>query len=145
MSTRSTLVDKLSQLEGYIERLEDLSETSLEELREDPMVSAATERVLHLALESCLDIGQVIVSHEGEERPDSYREVITILGEIGVLDPDFAEAFAPAAGLRNVLVHRYTEVDLERVHRFLRDELEDLRSFREAVAAYAKDLDDGGD
>lgn len=144
MTTRSTLVDKLGQLAGYVDGLEEMAEFSLEELREDDVASAATERRLHLALECCLDMGQVIIAHEGARRPDDYREVVEILAEIGVLDEGFADDFAPAAGLRNILVHRYAEVDLERVHRYLQEELPDLRRFHEAVAAYARELDEGG-
>jgi uncharacterized protein YutE (UPF0331/DUF86 family) len=36
------------------------------------------------------------------------------MGEIGVLDPDLAHALAPATGLRNVLVHAYLDLDLDR-------------------------------
>lgn len=132
------LTDKLEALEGYVRLLEDYADRDLEQLRDDPTLRGAVERYLHLALETCLDIGEHVIALEGARKPSTYREVVEILGEIGVLDPAFAEHFAGAAGLRNVLVHRYAEVDVARLHAFLQKDLGDFEEFLEAVARYAK-------
>ncbi len=43
---------------------------------------------------------------------------------------------AAMARLRNLLVHAYARVDDRKVHHILREDLEDLEAFLEAVAAF---------
>ena len=70
------------------QKLDDLIDfLRLEELKMDVTLRGA------VAIEYCLDMGKVI----------------EILGGV----KDFAEKFAPAVSLRNILVHMYARVDLE--------------------------------
>lgn len=102
----------------------------------------AVERYLEVSIECCLDIGEMIISWERARKPETYREVIEILGEIGVLPGDFADKFAPAAGFRNILVHMYAEIDVERVYLYLQRDLEDIEKFAVFVARYLEELSD---
>jgi uncharacterized protein YutE (UPF0331/DUF86 family) len=54
---------------------------------------SAIERNFHLAIESALDIGEIIISAEGFEKPEDYRSVILILERHKVIPTDFAERF----------------------------------------------------
>nr|MBA3956297.1 DUF86 domain-containing protein [Acidimicrobiia bacterium] len=56
------------------------------------------------------------------------------------LGDDFAERMARAAGLRNVLVHQYAEVDDARVVAFL-EELADLNAFVTGVTSWMASSD----
>jgi uncharacterized protein YutE (UPF0331/DUF86 family) len=47
--------------------------------------------------------------------PDTYRESFVLAAQAGMIDEKLAAALAPAAGLRNVLVHAYLDVDNDRV------------------------------
>jgi uncharacterized protein YutE (UPF0331/DUF86 family) len=47
-----------------------------------------------------------------------------------------AARLANAAALRNVLVHDYVSVDLERLARVVREDLGDLRAFASVAAAW---------
>lgn len=71
---------------------------------------------------------------EGARRPETYREVIEILGELEVLPEDFVPKFAPAAGFRDILVHMYTDIDVERVYGYLQKNLDDIKLFGRLVA-----------
>jgi len=72
-------------------------------LKKDITLRGAVKRYLEVSLESCLDIGEMIISKGENQKPTG--EVIEILEEIGVLPTDFADKFAPAASSRNILVH----------------------------------------
>lgn len=76
---------------------------------------------------------------EKARKPETYREVIEILGEIGVLAENFANKFAPAAGFKNILVHMYTEIDIEKVYEYLQNNLEDINKFAKFIAKYLKE------
>jgi uncharacterized protein YutE (UPF0331/DUF86 family) len=57
-----------------------------------------------------------------------------MLGEGGIISRDLAAAMRRCAGLKNLLVHRYWEVDDARLYRELKEEgLEALRRFMRHV------------
>jgi len=94
------------------------------------------ERYIEVALECIIDIGEMIISKEKLKRPDTYRDVFLLLGEHGILPDDFAKDLAPAAGFRNVLVHMYAKIDIERLYYYLENNLEDIEPFGEYIARY---------
>jgi uncharacterized protein YutE (UPF0331/DUF86 family) len=57
-------------------------------------------------------------------------DLFIILGRNQILPYDFAEKLAKMVGFRNLLIHEYVGVDLERVHTFLKDDLNDFNRFR---------------
>ncbi|MDN5308917.1 MAG: hypothetical protein PWP14_311 [Methanolobus sp.] len=105
-------------------------------LEDNYELRSAVERNFQLAIGSAIDIGEIIISREGFERPEVYRSVFLILGRHGILPEGFAEEFARAAGFRNVLVHMYEEVDIDILHMFLAERLEDFDEFARHVALY---------
>jgi len=78
----------------------------------------------------------MVISRGGLRKPETYREIIEILGEANVLSKDFVERFAPAAGFRNLLVHRYADIDTAQLHSFLQDKLGDFEEFSKTIADY---------
>ncbi len=48
---------------------------------------------------------------------ESYRDVFRKLVLHGVIDPDTGKAMEEAASLRNMIVHRYWQIDDERIYR----------------------------
>ncbi len=136
---REEIYSKLEDLKKYVQYLNSYRSHSREELRENYTLRGAVERYLQLALECILDIGEMIISREGFRKPETYREVIEIVGEKGILPTEFAEKFAPSMGFRNILVHRYAEVDLDDLYQHLQDDLEDFNIFAKCVAKYLEE------
>jgi len=71
----------------------------------------AFERALHRALEAMLDICRHVVSAKELGAVEFYSEYPLRLAEVGLMDRGLAEKLAEMARLRNVLVHRYVELD----------------------------------
>ena len=59
-----------------------------------------------------------------------------LLGENKVVPVDLAKKMAPLAGLRNILVHDYLEIDLKRIYEFLRNDLSDFSEFGKYISRY---------
>ena len=83
----------------------------------------------------------MIISSQGLRKPETYKEVIEILGEEGILPVRFAERFAEAAKFRNILVHMYAEVDVEMVYEILQNNLGDFDEFAKYIARYLEKED----
>lgn len=137
MKEKEKILLKLRDMKRYVDFLKSYSKVNKEKLERDYLLRSAIERNFHLALESVLDVGEMIISMEEFRRPEDYREVIETLGEEGVLPREFAEKFAPAAGFRNILVHKYAEVNLEELHKRLQN-LKDFDTFALSVARFLK-------
>ena len=88
---------------------------------------------LEVATQCCIDLALQEVSRRGLGAPQSYREAFGALARAGVVDAALARDMEDWAGLRNVLVHVYTTLDLDRIHAAIA-ETEALRRFHEAMA-----------
>ena len=82
---------------------------------------------------ACIDIAQHLLCAKNAEIPGSYAEALEALGRIGVLEPEFARRFSGAAKLRNVVVHAYADLDIDRIAAAVPALLEDTKTFLKAV------------
>jgi uncharacterized protein YutE (UPF0331/DUF86 family) len=137
MDTNEKITRKLLAMKKYIDFLNSHQNVSVEELKDDYQLLSAIERNFQLVIESALDIGEIIISAEDFEKPEDYKSVILTLGKHEILPPEFAEEFALVAGFRNILVHIYEEVDIEKLHEFLNN-LNDFDKFSKYIAQYLK-------
>ncbi len=72
-----------------------------------------------VTIEGCIDAAHHVCATEGWGPPESNADAMVVLGRHGVLDHQTAAGMASAVGFRNVLVHRFAEVDDTRVVAFL--------------------------
>jgi len=135
MDADEKIVRKLSFMQKCVSYLKSVDSRS-NELETNYEMRSAAERNFQLVIESAIEIGEIIISEEGFERPKDYETVFLILGKEGIIPEDFAKEFAQAAGFRNVLVHMYEEVNIDILHMFLTERLEDFDEFAKYIAQY---------
>lgn len=87
---------------------------------------------LQICAQSVLDLSVHLCAAMGRDATD-YTDAIHGLASVGVLPSEFARSFRGVAGFRNVVVHGYLAVDLDRVHRFLNQHLGDFVTFASHV------------
>ncbi|MGH7282670.1 MAG: type VII toxin-antitoxin system HepT family RNase toxin [Polyangiaceae bacterium] len=109
------------------------------ELAANPILRAAVERWLQIAIEACIDIAYHVVAEEGWTPPESGRAAFVSLAAHGKLPLDLAERLGSAAALRNLLIHDYVAVDLQRLALVVRDDLGDLRELAARAAGWMTD------
>jgi len=78
MKTKEKIARKIKNMQGYVEFLREQS-TDEEELLKNYLLKSAIERNLQLAIESALDIGEIIISSLNLEKPEDYKSIITHL------------------------------------------------------------------
>jgi len=127
---------KLEQLGEYVSALREYQQYDIEEIRNNRTLRGAVERYMEVSLACMIDICEMIVSSEKLRRPDTYREVILVLGQNKILPEEFAKKLAPAAGFRNVLVHMYADIDLGKLYSHLQNDIDDLELFAGYIAKY---------
>ena len=87
-----------------------------------------------ISIQSCIDIANHLIARENLRRPTTYREAFEILTEASVIPQELGEELADLAGFRNVLVHIYWRIDLQRVYEILQSGLTPLRQFRNVIS-----------
>jgi uncharacterized protein YutE (UPF0331/DUF86 family) len=107
-----------------------------EHLTRDPVMAAAVERWLQVAVEACIDVAFHVSANAGWTPPPSARAAFAQLAAHGRIPTDLAERLGRATAMRNVLVHDYTSVDLALVAAAVREDLGDLREFAALAATW---------
>jgi len=114
--------------------LEDLRRLArVDALETDVRERRFVEHTLQLAIQAALDVASHLVAAKRLEEPRTNRELFERLGEAGLVDRDLAGLLGDMAGFRNVLVHGYTEVDLDIVRDVVANRLGDLDAFVKTV------------
>lgn len=89
-----------------------------------------------ISIQSCIDIANCIIAQKDLRRPTTYREAFEILIDASVIPQELGEELADLAGFRNVLVHIYWRLDLQRVYEILQHGLTPLRQFRNVIRQF---------
>ena len=87
-----------------------------------------------MAVEACVDSATHVIAAEGWPPPRTGRAAFETLATHGRLERALAERLGRAVGLRNLLVHQYSDVDVAVIAHVVATDLGDLRAFA-AVAA----------
>lgn len=134
--------EHLKHLNKYYLLLIDIRKRDPEEFENDPLIQGSSERFLQLAIESCLNIGNRLISiHQFEkptETPETYADIFVQMKNLGVIDGAFCERLIKMAKFRNRLVHLYWEIERQMVYRIIQDNLDDFKLFQEKVVAFLK-------
>lgn len=127
---------KLDRIESYSEELEEIFESSPEEIKNDFLKYRSAERILQLIVDEIIDINNHLIKRDGLEVPDDFQGTFSTLAENEILPKKFAQRIAPVVGLRNKLVHRYEKIDLDLFLRTLQKEREDFNQYVNLIYEY---------
>lgn len=91
------------------------------------------ERLAENVANASIDIAKVLLVGEDVEMPNSYREIILRLADLGILERNLAAKIAEYAALRNILAHQYLDLRWEKIRDFLDTAPSCVPEFLEAV------------
>ena len=134
--------EHLKYLNKYYLLLLEAQKISRESFLKDLIHQASTERWLQLAIESCLNIGNRLISllqfSKPVTTPETYADIFKEMQKLGIIEYAFMQQLINMAKFRNRLVHIYWEVDPENVYQFVQENLDDFKLFEKKVVAYLK-------
>lgn len=126
MTDPDLVAKKLAEIET---RLRELRSADLEKLHHDLREERFVLLTLQLAIQAAIDAASHVVADERLGEPTSYADLFRRLGTGGWIDVSLADRLGAMARFRDLLVHGYAAVDLDRVVRIVRDHLGDLERF----------------
>ncbi len=137
------LIKQLRLLKQYTDILFTIRLKTKEDYLRDDILRGAAERYLQLSIESCINIGNRIISLEQFNQnilvPESYADIFKIMADIQILDKCFSQTLMRIAKFRNKLVHAYWNIDDDYVYDLLHNHLEDFVQYMTIISAYIKD------
>ena len=136
MVDREIVLRRVELIREYGAILEEVVAVPEREFVSDRNVYLKAERCLEVVIQAMLDIGSHIISDRQLGQPARYHEVFTILAEHGVIEESLAERLQGLAGLRNILVHAYLELDRGRVQKLVRDGLSQFEDYVSQVVNF---------
>lgn len=136
MVDKSVVYKILSSLNDSLKHLESKRNVSFEGYKKNKDIQAIVERKLEISIQACIDIGNHILSQENLGSPSDYGEIFLILSEKGIISSQHAEKLVKMAGFRNILIHEYRGILIEKVYDILQNRLSDFYEFAQSILKY---------
>ncbi len=127
---------RLRLLSDALHDLRSIGEIGRDRYASDPLTRAAAERLLQVVVDLAIDVNAHISAARLGRAPATGRESFSAMAEIGALSIELAGRLAPAASMRNILVHRYTDIDASIIVAAIPQTLHDFAEYVKAVSAY---------
>ncbi|RDZ51314.1 DUF86 domain-containing protein [Haloferax sp. Atlit-4N] len=136
MVDEDIVVDKLRYINEYTNDLKQMRGMSKTEYVEDIIVQRAVERTFMNLIQSCIDLAQHIRASEGLSPSGTSKSEIESLGNAEILSRDVQDQIEEAVGFRNILAHRYGDVNHDVVYSVLHNDLHWFDQFQQEIAQW---------
>jgi uncharacterized protein YutE (UPF0331/DUF86 family) len=141
MIDREFILEKINLITRDLKRLEVFSDLSIDQIAKDFIKFAALKNILMETIGRAIDINQHLISELSRpeiEAPKTYRETFLLLEDLKVLPKDFAEDISKSAGLRNVIVHEYNNLDKAIIYKKVGDAIIQYVKYCDYVIKFLK-------
>jgi uncharacterized protein YutE (UPF0331/DUF86 family) len=118
----------------HIARLRAQAETTADTFASDETLWNATLMDLQQAIQGCIDLAMHVCVDDKLGSPGTAAEAFGLLHRDGRVSADLSDRLARSAGLRNLIVHQYGQLDREIIVSVIRNDLTDLEDFLRALA-----------
>ncbi len=138
MVDRDKVDGLLHHLQRYTGYLAETVRQNRQSFVDDPQAIGSLRYYLQVSIETCISIGNHIIATDRLRPPKDYKDVFRVLAEAGVLTDDLSTTMRELAGLRNILVHLYLEVDDGLLYDEIATQLGDFAAFSGQICTFLK-------
>lgn len=128
----------IQNMEEALAQLGKYRNISFNEFQKDLSLVWIVEKGLEILIQNLLGIGAHLLASEIKNDWEDYGEVILKLGKHGVIPQEFVDQIKGMAGLRNILIHEYLRIDLNKLFDYLKYRLEDFVQFIRYIREYQR-------
>jgi len=123
------ILQKLKQLEENVKILQELKdEVSVEEISQHKRYEWELRYGLFESIQIMIDISCKITNYYNLGKPDNYRECIELIAKSGYIQKENSKHYIAMIGLRNLLIHEYTTIEVKKLYEFLTS-IDDFKIF----------------
>jgi uncharacterized protein YutE (UPF0331/DUF86 family) len=109
------IAGKLRAMRRLLRELDRLGRVDADRFAREYATQLVVERIVSQLVDLAASVNAHVVAVEAGVPPPDIRRSFSAVAALGVIDEDLAARLAPSAGLRNVLVHAYVDLDVERL------------------------------
>jgi uncharacterized protein YutE (UPF0331/DUF86 family) len=123
MINYEVIKERLKEIEENVEILAELGNLNRDKFKSDPKIYKLAEHCHYM------------IATNNWTRPKDNKESIDIVARHKIIPSSFAKRIRPLAGLRNLIIHEYFAIDLDRIFKHIQN-IEDFRQFQKYILAY---------
>jgi len=123
---KTLIIRKIKFINEDMVKMERLSRMSFKVYESKYENEIVAERLIERIIGRMIDINYHIITASGYPPPKDFYESFTKLAELGILEGQFAQRMAQAAGLRNRLAHEYNGIDSKKIYQALKQCFTDM-------------------
>ena len=136
MVDRDKIEGLIRNLQQYTMYLREIVEQNQQEFLMDYKSIGSARYYLQVSIETCINIANHLIATEKLRTPKDYRDSFQVLNETSILPDDLTHTMRELAGLRNLLVHLYWEVDDKMIFEGIRSELGDFDAYAGCIMVF---------
>ena len=121
--------------------LEEFYPINLDKYLNDFRQQLVVERLLQLMAEAATDINKHFLVQLHQISSATYFDSFIEAGRRGIISPELAAELARSAGMRNILVHQYKDIDSQIVFDAIPKALEQYPLYIQQIVAYIDSLE----
>ncbi|MEW5758195.1 MAG: DUF86 domain-containing protein [Candidatus Omnitrophota bacterium] len=138
MVKRDIVIAKIANINDSLSRLKEKQGISLGNFLNNRDVQDIVRINLLDAIQGCIDIASHIISDNDWGIPGSFSGLFDVLYEKKVISREMLEIMCSMAGFRNVIVHEYAKIDMNKVFNIFTNQLSDIEKYLEEIVLYCK-------
>ena len=123
------ILQKIGRINECVTIINSIKDECEERFETDPIYRGALLHYLYLMADTSIVLAELIIKKLNLRTPQTYAEAFDILGDSGVLKPEFAYSFAKIAGFRNFLAHDYEKIDATVICGRVIDSIPDINEY----------------
>lgn len=129
----------LREAEDALEEITEVTKMEQNEFFENRHARYSLRYLIILVVEILADLATAVLEKDFKVSAESYRDAFLKLAEKNVVKYDLASEMAKLASLRNLLIHRYWDIDDIRIYREAkRNGIMSIRRFIEEMRRYVE-------
>ncbi len=101
-----------------------------------PLDKLALERVVHILIESILDVGNTLIDGFIMRDPGSYEDIIDILLDEKVVKAEDEVPLKAVVAFRKILIQNYLDIDHDQILQSLKENIVKIEQFPNQVRSY---------
>jgi len=137
MLDKNRILSKLDELDSYLSELESIMPKSYEEYVSSIEKKRSCERLIHILIECMIDVCALMVKGLRLGLPAEEEDLFEKLEKNKIISKEMKQKLRSMRGFRNILVHRYANVDDELVFENLRN-INAFEEFRKEISSFLR-------
>lgn len=138
---RAIIEKRISLLMKCIDRLQSFASISLDDYLNNFDNQLIVERLIHQVVEIASDINSYLLVQLHQTTPETYFDSFIDAGNKGIISRQLATELAKSAGMRNIIVHQYEDINHRLVFAAIPKALEQYLRYLREITNYLNSLE----